>query len=55
MRVRRVVTGHTPEGKAVVVSDEPVPSSPIGDGGSAAALLWGRDDVADFPDGIRLV
>jgi mannose-6-phosphate isomerase-like protein (cupin superfamily) len=50
MRVRRVVTGHTSEGKAVVVSDDPVPSSPIGNGGSAVTVLWGRDDVADFPD-----
>ena len=50
MHVRRVVTGHTPGGKAVVVSDEPVPSTPIGDGGSATTLLWGRDDVANFPD-----
>lgn len=50
MHVRRVVTGHTPEGKAVIVSDEPVSSIPVGGTGSATAALWGRDDVADFPD-----
>ena len=50
MAVRRVVTGHTPEGEAVVVSDGEVPSIPIGDGGSAATLLWNRDDPGRFPD-----
>ena len=50
MGVRRVVTGHTLEGAAVVVSDEEVASMPIGDRGSGAALLWGRDDPARFPD-----
>ncbi len=50
MPVRRIVTGHTPEGKAIVVSDEAVPPILIGDGGSAATLLWARDDLAQFPD-----
>ena len=50
MGVRRVVTGHTADGRAVVVSDEEVPGIPIGDRGSSAALVWGRDDVAHFPD-----
>jgi mannose-6-phosphate isomerase-like protein (cupin superfamily) len=50
MPVRRIVTGHTPEGKAIVVSDEVVPPISMGDGGSAATLLWGRDDLAQFPD-----
>jgi mannose-6-phosphate isomerase-like protein (cupin superfamily) len=50
MPVRRIVTGHTPEGKAIVVSDEAVPPISMGDGGSAATLLWGRDDLAQFPD-----
>ena len=50
MPVRRIVTGHTPEGKAIVVSDETVPPISMGDGGSAATLLWGRDDLAQFPD-----
>jgi len=50
MAVRRVVTGHTPEGEAVFVSDGEVPSIPIGDRGSATTLLWNRDDPGRFPD-----
>ncbi|MEO5837730.1 MAG: cupin domain-containing protein [Acidimicrobiales bacterium] len=51
MQVRRIVTGHSPAGKAIVASDEAVPSTfVIGDAGSAATLLWGRDDLAQFPD-----
>lgn len=50
MGVRRVVTGHTPDGRAVVVSDGDVAPMPIGDHGSSAVLLWGRDDPAHFPD-----
>jgi mannose-6-phosphate isomerase-like protein (cupin superfamily) len=50
MAVRRVVTGHTPEGGAVVVSDGEVSSMLIGDRGSATTRLWGRDDPGLFPD-----
>ena len=50
MAVRRVVTGHTPKGEAIVVSDDEVPPIPIGDKGSASTLLWHRDDPAQFPD-----
>ena len=51
MQVRRIVTGHSPEGKAIVASDESVPSTiPMGAGGSAATVLWGREDLAEFPD-----
>ena len=38
MAVRRVVTGHTTEGVAIVVSDEEVPAIPIGEAGSATTL-----------------
>jgi quercetin dioxygenase-like cupin family protein len=51
MRVRRVVTGHTPDGKATVASDTQV------DGLTATLLpgweihrLWGGDDAPTFPD-----
>jgi mannose-6-phosphate isomerase-like protein (cupin superfamily) len=44
------VTGHTEQGKAVVVSDEHIAPIAIDERGSATALLWGRDDVANFPD-----
>jgi mannose-6-phosphate isomerase-like protein (cupin superfamily) len=50
MAVRRVVTGHTPEGKAIIASDAAVDATPVGALGSATTLVWGRDDVADFPD-----
>jgi mannose-6-phosphate isomerase-like protein (cupin superfamily) len=48
--VRRVVTGHDSNGAAVVVSDEIVESFPIGGEGSASTFVWGRDDIAHFPD-----
>jgi mannose-6-phosphate isomerase-like protein (cupin superfamily) len=50
MGVRRVVTGHSPEGKAVVVLDDEVASTPTGESGSGTAVLWGRDDPAQYPD-----
>lgn len=51
MAVRRVVTGHTPQGRSVVVSDDEVAASIlVGERGSAITLLWRRDDPADFPD-----
>lgn len=49
MNVRRVVTGHTPEGKAVVASDAAVEPFTFGDGG-AYHVLWGSDVPARFPD-----
>ena len=49
MNVRRVVTGHTPEGKAVVASDAAVEPFTFGDGG-AYHVLWGADVPARFPD-----
>jgi mannose-6-phosphate isomerase-like protein (cupin superfamily) len=50
MGVRRVVTGHTPEGAAIVVSDDDVELMAFDDLGSGAMLLWGRDGTAEFPD-----
>ena len=50
MGVRRVVTGHTVDGKSVIASDTEVDAMPIGDRGSGAIILWGRDDIATFPD-----
>ena len=50
MGIRRIVTGHNADGKAVVASDEEVTSFPIGSQGSATTLLWGRDDRGRFPD-----
>jgi quercetin dioxygenase-like cupin family protein len=48
MPVRRVVTGHDPGGRSVVVADEPSPVIPTGSG--AVHFVWGRDDIANFPD-----
>lgn len=50
MAVRRVVTGHTSDGVAVIVSDGEADSIPIGGRGSATVLIWGRDDPGRFPD-----
>lgn len=50
MAVRRVVTGHTPDGQAIFVSDHEVQPIPIGDNGSTSTLLWHRDEPARFPD-----
>ena len=51
MDVRRVVTGHDAEGKAVFVSDEKVP--PIVTSllpGNEFHRLWGGDEAPHFPD-----
>jgi mannose-6-phosphate isomerase-like protein (cupin superfamily) len=49
--VRRVVTGHSEEGKAVFVSDDRVAVSSVGPG-SAGGIhqLWGGDEPPTFPD-----
>ena len=48
-QIRRVVTGHTPEGKAVFVSDAGVEPIEFGAGGAYHVLL-GADEPARFPD-----
>jgi mannose-6-phosphate isomerase-like protein (cupin superfamily) len=48
--VRRVVTGHSPEGKAVFVSDEKVVAASMGTSSSGGFhQLWGGDDPPTFP------
>ena len=49
MATRRVVTGHTPEGHAVIASDGPVDAMSLGPG-VTYETVWARDDVAHFPD-----
>ena len=51
MKVRRVVTGHSPEGKAVVASDTEVEAiaSPLMPG-TTFHRLWGADEPPRFPD-----
>ena len=49
--VRRVVTGHSPEGKAVFVSDEKVAVAPMGPNSAGGFhQIWGGDDAPTFPD-----
>jgi mannose-6-phosphate isomerase-like protein (cupin superfamily) len=51
MDVRRVVTGHDANGKAVFVSDEKVaPLTPVLLPGSEFHRLWGSDEAPHFPD-----
>ena len=50
MKVRVVVTGHSPAGKAVVASDTKVDGITIGSLGSEFHRLWGADAVSRFPD-----
>lgn len=51
MDVRRVVTGHDADGKAVFVSDEKVPPvRPTLLPGSEFHRLWGGDGTPRFPD-----
>ncbi len=53
--VRRVVTGHTPEGRATIVGDERFTPIPIPSGDADFALLWTSDvlpaDNDDDTDG----
>src|SRR5271170_7169553 len=51
MRVRRVVTGHDPNGKAVFASDEQVDSLTLAlIPGAEWHRLWGADQAPVFPD-----
>ncbi len=51
MNIRRVVTGHSPEGKAVFASDESVPPITLDlVPGAEFFRLWGSDVVSHFPD-----
>jgi mannose-6-phosphate isomerase-like protein (cupin superfamily) len=51
MHVRRVVTGHSPDGKATVVQDVRVaPVTVALSPGSEFHQLWGSDSTCDFPD-----
>jgi mannose-6-phosphate isomerase-like protein (cupin superfamily) len=51
MKVRRVVTGHSPEGKAIFASDEVVEPIVLEKlQGNEFHRLWGGDAVSVFPD-----
>jgi hypothetical protein len=46
---RLVVTGHS-DGRSVIVSDQLVSAIDLAGSSVQARFLWGRDDVAQFPD-----
>lgn len=51
MNIRRVVTGHSAEGKAVFASDESVPPITLDLApGAEFFSLWGSDTTPHFPD-----
>jgi len=51
MKVRRVVTGHSPDGKAIFASDEAVEPVVLEKlQGNEFHRLWGGDEVSRFPD-----
>jgi hypothetical protein len=51
MKVRRVVTGHTRDGKATVASDTEVDAITLGLlPGTEFYRLWGADEAPTFPD-----
>ncbi|WP_155056749.1 cupin domain-containing protein [Streptomyces blattellae] len=51
MKIRRVVTGHSADGKSIVVSDEEVDGiRPALTPGSETHTMWGGDAAPHFPD-----
>ena len=49
MQVRRVVTGHNAEGRAVIARDEQIDGTHI-PGLGELAFLWGADEPATYPN-----
>lgn len=47
---RLIVTGHTKDGRAVIVSDGAAPEFDLAGRSVRASMLWGRDDIARYPD-----
>ncbi len=51
MKIRRVVTGHAPDGKAIVASDTEVEGITVAlQPGMEHHRLWGADEILTFPD-----
>lgn len=52
MKIRRVVTGHSPHGKSTIVSDEEVDATVVAlKPGLEHHRLWGADTIPKLPDG----
>jgi len=49
--IRRVVTGHRPDGRSIVASDKEVTGTALpGRPGAVLTTLWGADDTLTYPD-----
>ncbi|PCJ66910.1 MAG: cupin [Bacteroidetes bacterium] len=48
-KIRRVVTGHSEEGKSVIISDSIIEGISLG-GGKDFIQLWGKDSITVHPD-----
>lgn len=49
--IRRVVTGHRPDGKSIIASDSPVEGVAVpGLAGVYLTTLWGSDQALHYPD-----
>ena len=49
--IRRVVTGHRPDGRSIVASDKEVTGTALpGRPGAVLTTLWGADDPLTYPD-----
>ncbi len=52
MKIRRVVTGHTPDGKSTIASDTKVDAITVAMlPGTEFYNLWGADVIPTFPNG----
>ena len=50
-KIRRVVTGHHPNGKSVIASDQEVEGADVpGLPGATLTTLWGADETLSYPD-----
>ncbi len=49
--LRRVVTGHRPDGTSIITSDSTVTGTPLpGRPGAILTTLWGADNTLTYPD-----
>jgi mannose-6-phosphate isomerase-like protein (cupin superfamily) len=49
--IRRVVTGHRPDGKSIIASDQAVPGIELpGRPGARLTTVWGADATLTYPD-----
>jgi len=49
--IRRIVTGHRPDGKSIIASDHAIPGIELpGRPGARLTTVWGADDTLTYPD-----